>query len=271
MDGLLCAIHQPNFFPRLSTLAKLFTADIWIILDDVQFARRDFQHRCHLAPVGDDRLPERWLTVPVHLPSGRSTLIRDVQIAEPLPTLRRVTSLLHQYYRRSPYRAATCGLLSQVADAFTRTGKLTEVSEDSTRALLTAVNWRGAIYRSSDLPARPGRSERLADLTRAVGAAVPRPTSAVPAAPGISTRSHSPRTAWRSSVSRHRSIWLTAMWRAPASSPRSPTWPRSGRWRLLSSSGNTPAGRNSRSEPPTPRTSPARFTSAGKASLTACG
>jgi hypothetical protein len=71
MDGLLCAIHQPNFFPRLSTLAKLFTADIWIILDDVQFARHDYQHRCHLAPVGDDRLPERWLTVPVHLPSGR--------------------------------------------------------------------------------------------------------------------------------------------------------------------------------------------------------
>jgi hypothetical protein len=39
MGDLLCAIHQPNFFPRLSTLAKLFTADIWVILDDVQFAR----------------------------------------------------------------------------------------------------------------------------------------------------------------------------------------------------------------------------------------
>lgn len=106
MGGLVCAIHQPNFFPRLSTLAKLFTADIWIILDDVQFARRDYQHRCHLAPVGDAGLPERWLTVPVHLPSGRSTLIKDVQIAEPELTLRRVTGLLHQYYRRSPYRAA---------------------------------------------------------------------------------------------------------------------------------------------------------------------
>jgi hypothetical protein len=33
------------------------------------------------------------------------------------------------------------------------------------------VKWPGAIYRSSDLPARPGRSERLADLTRTVGAA----------------------------------------------------------------------------------------------------
>jgi hypothetical protein len=32
-------IHQPNLFPRLSTLAKLFSADQWIVLDDVQFAR----------------------------------------------------------------------------------------------------------------------------------------------------------------------------------------------------------------------------------------
>jgi hypothetical protein len=44
MAGLLCAIHQPNFLPRLSTLAKLYAAaDSWIILDDVQFTRRDYQ------------------------------------------------------------------------------------------------------------------------------------------------------------------------------------------------------------------------------------
>lgn len=35
--GGLCAIHQPNFLPRLTTLAKLFAADYWIVLDDVQF------------------------------------------------------------------------------------------------------------------------------------------------------------------------------------------------------------------------------------------
>ncbi|MCW2882861.1 MAG: hypothetical protein JWQ95_6961, partial [Sphaerisporangium sp.] len=26
------------------TLAKLFSPDCWIVLDDVQFARRDYQH-----------------------------------------------------------------------------------------------------------------------------------------------------------------------------------------------------------------------------------
>jgi len=80
---MLCAIHQPNFLPRLSTLAKLYAADIWIILDDVQFTRRDYQHRCYLAPVPDARLPGRWLTLPVRLPGGRETLIRDARLAEP--------------------------------------------------------------------------------------------------------------------------------------------------------------------------------------------
>ncbi|MCQ8769774.1 WbqC family protein [Streptomyces telluris] len=47
--GGLCAILQPNFFPRLSTLATLFAADYWIVLDDVQFTRRDYQHRTRLA------------------------------------------------------------------------------------------------------------------------------------------------------------------------------------------------------------------------------
>ena len=45
---MLRADHQPNFLPRLPTLAKLYAADIWIILDDIQFNRRDYQHRCYL-------------------------------------------------------------------------------------------------------------------------------------------------------------------------------------------------------------------------------
>jgi hypothetical protein len=45
----------------------------------------------------------------------RATLIRDVRVAEPSLALRRVTSLLHQYYRRSPYRlpSSTCGRKSK--------------------------------------------------------------------------------------------------------------------------------------------------------------
>lgn len=52
-----CAIHQPNLLPRLSTLAKIASCDVWIVLDDVQFVRRDYQHRARLAGFAD---PATW-------------------------------------------------------------------------------------------------------------------------------------------------------------------------------------------------------------------
>jgi hypothetical protein len=168
MPGLVCAVHQPNFFPRLPTLAKLYAADVWVILDDVQFSRRDYQHRCYLP--GGAALPARWLTVPVHLPAGRATIIRDARIADPVLTARRVRGLLRQHFRRSPRRAAIWDLLAETEDAVVSCAKVAEVSERTTIALLNAISWRGRIFRSSDIAARTGRSERLADLTMSVGA-----------------------------------------------------------------------------------------------------
>lgn len=170
MAGMLCAIHQPNFLPRLSTLAKIYAADIWIILDDVQFTRRDYQHRCYLPPVADAQLPGRWLTIPVHLPGGRSTLIKDARLAEPALTAKRTSSVLRHFYRRAPYRSDVLDLIPGIEEAIAGTGQLADVSEHTAIVLLRLLNWPGAICRSSDIPARAGRSERLADLTRAVGA-----------------------------------------------------------------------------------------------------
>jgi hypothetical protein len=168
---MLCAIHQPNFLPRLSTLAKLYAADIWVILDDVQFTRRDYQHRCYLAPAPDARLPGRWLTLPVHLPGGRATLIRDARLAEPARTAKRTTGILRQYCRRSPYRSDVLGLIPGIEEAITGSERLADVSEHATIALLRLLNWPGTVCHSSGTLTRAGRSERLADLTRAVGAA----------------------------------------------------------------------------------------------------
>jgi hypothetical protein len=169
MPGSICAVHQPNFFPRLSTLAKLYAADVWVILDDVQFARRDYQHRCYLPDAGP-ALPARWLTVPVHLPAGRSTLIRDARIADPVLTARRVRRLLRHYFRKSPHRSAIWDLLAEAEDAVASSARVAEASQRTTTALLNAVGWRGRICRSSDIAARTGRSERLADLTVAADA-----------------------------------------------------------------------------------------------------
>ncbi|WP_224327385.1 WbqC family protein [Streptomyces olivaceus] len=137
-------------------------------LDDVQFARRDYQHRARVATL-DGLGTNRWLTIPTHRPFGRATLIRDTLIAAPATARRRASSILRQQYGTSPHWPAIDRALQPVWSAFD-TGRVTPVATASTRALLELLGWRGQIFTSSTLPARTGRSERLADLADVTGA-----------------------------------------------------------------------------------------------------
>ncbi|MBI3687507.1 MAG: WbqC family protein [Actinobacteria bacterium] len=162
------AIHQPNFFPRLSTLAKLFAAQEWIILDTVQFTRRDYQNRARLAEL-DRPDTDRLLTLPVHLTHGRSTRIRDTRLVDPAHSARKVNMLIRQYYRRSSHWSDIKGPLASVVDTLGRSDDLSLVSTVSTSALLRHLGWRGTIVPADGIPARSGRTERLVDLTAATG------------------------------------------------------------------------------------------------------
>ncbi|MFE7466083.1 WbqC family protein [Streptomyces sp. NPDC057499] len=155
-------------FPRLATLAKLFAADTWIVLDDVQFTRRDYQHRTRLASLTDpDRT--RWLSIPTHLPQGRRTAIQDARIADPALGRRRTEAMIRQEYGASPDWPALQTALEPVWAVFD-TGRTAAVAETSTRVLLDLLGWNGHVLATSGLPARPERSQRLADLTAAAGA-----------------------------------------------------------------------------------------------------
>src|SRR5262249_14364704 len=137
-------------------------------LNDVQFVRHDYQHRARLTNFGDaDR--EFWVTLPVHLPEGRATLIRDVVIAEPAKTRRHVERSLQHAYGRSRYWAQLRSALEPAMSLITASGQLQEVDEVSTRALLHLLNWSGDSFRSGDCVSRNDRSARLADLTREAG------------------------------------------------------------------------------------------------------
>lgn len=173
MARRVCAVHQPNLFPRWRTLAKLLAADTWVVLDDVQFCRRDYQHRTRLGHVNEPS-DWQWLILPVHLPDGRGTVIRDVQMVDRPNSQRRVSNLARQYYRRSRgWQTLIADTVDRVSGEIGKTESLSRVAELSTRSLLRTYGWQGTTIRSSELARttsiRTGRSARLADLTRAVG------------------------------------------------------------------------------------------------------
>ena len=165
-----CAIRQPNFLPRLSTLAKRFAADYWIVLDDVQFTRRDYRHRARIAPLDRPDLAH-WLSLATHLPNGRATLIRDARLADPRRSRDQIAQAVRHCYHRSRHWQQISTVLDHVLEGFAGLDQTGVVAENSTRVLLDLLGWRGEIVRSSQLPARPERSQRLADLASVTGEA----------------------------------------------------------------------------------------------------
>ncbi|MCX5317789.1 WbqC family protein [Streptomyces sp. NBC_00154] len=164
----LCAVHQPNFLPRLSTLAKLFAADCWIVLDDVQFTRRDYQHRARLASTSH---PDRhqWLSIPTHLPHGRSTVIRDAVLVDPERSRRRVMHMLAQQYGSCPEWPVLRHEPDSALVQFRQSDKTADVAEASTRMLLNLVGWEGRILYSSQQPAASSQQPAASSRQPAAG------------------------------------------------------------------------------------------------------
>jgi len=56
------AIHQPEHFPYMGFFQKMEAADMFVILDDVQFTKGNFQHRNRLL---NNKGKEEWFTIPL--------------------------------------------------------------------------------------------------------------------------------------------------------------------------------------------------------------
>jgi len=71
---VICAIHQPQTFPWLGYIAKIIQSDVFVILDNVQFKKNEWQNRNRIKIAAGTQ----WLTVPVIHKFGQ--LINDVKI-----------------------------------------------------------------------------------------------------------------------------------------------------------------------------------------------
>ena len=160
-------IHQPQYLPWLGYLAKWAVADLFIVLDVVQYEKNGWQNRNRIK-TGDG---VRWLTVPVHAPLGTpiSAVTIDSSQAWPARHLRAI----EQAYARAPGLARHGEELRRLyATPWTRLAPLATASAQwLARALGIATPLRlasellGAAASSS-----LGATARLVALCRAAGA-----------------------------------------------------------------------------------------------------
>ena len=94
------AIHQPHYLPWLGYLAKWAAADLFIVLDVVQYEKNGWQNRNRIKT----RDGARWLTVPVHAPFG--TPLGDVRVDRSQAWAARHLRAIEGAYAAAPRLAA---------------------------------------------------------------------------------------------------------------------------------------------------------------------
>ena len=158
---MLVAIHQPEHMPWLGFFEKMLRADVFVLLDDVQFSKGDFQNRNRVKGQGG----AQWLTVPVAQRSGQR--IDEVEVAGDAWRAKHWKTL------RSCYaRAAHFGEFAGVFEEFYARpwAKLSELNVEAIRMLARAFGVEKEFVFSSTLGAGGQKSELVLNICKAVGA-----------------------------------------------------------------------------------------------------
>lgn len=167
-DGLCLAIHQPNFLPRLKVLQKLAASDLWIVHDDVQFAKREWQNRAAIRHQSDHCTPF-WITLPVHLPCGSDTLIRQVKLDHTHLSVDKIETSLRMALSSWPYWDEIKRYWDQLRPALQSTS-LSNVASYSMSLALKLYAECPPTRLSSSVESTGRKSQLISSISRAVGA-----------------------------------------------------------------------------------------------------
>lgn len=94
---MILAAHQPQFAPWLGFFDKLDRADVFVLLDNVQFKKNEWQNRNRIKGAGG----AQWLTVPVSFRLGQR--INEVAISHRQNWPRRQLASLRSCYGRAAH------------------------------------------------------------------------------------------------------------------------------------------------------------------------
>lgn len=161
------AIHQPHFLPWLGYLHRMAQADLFVLLDHVQFERRNYQNRTMIR-MNDEA---RWLTVPVVQRSQKERIV-DKDIDNRLDGAKwwapnHFTTLRHAY-REARFFSAYAAQFKRLFE--TRHEQLVEINQAGLDLLREAFGIRTPLVRSSELAVEGARAELILNICRAVGA-----------------------------------------------------------------------------------------------------
>lgn len=162
---MIVAIHQPNYLPYLGFFDKMKRSDIFVIYDDAQFNKEDFQHRNRIRIYNG----WKWLTVPVdkkHIPINQIKIKNDVKISG-ISWQESHLRELHDHYSKAPYYQKYEKDISKIYEQ--KYELLIDLNMELIKFFMKSFGISAEIVYSSKFGFNFRSTEKLVDLVSAVG------------------------------------------------------------------------------------------------------
>jgi hypothetical protein len=164
---MIVAAHQPHFLPWLGYLHKIAHADLFVVMDDLQFEAQNFQNRNRIKVNNG----ATWLTVPLERGSQKDRICdkRIANVTSAKEDWRRKSALtLRNHYGKAPH-------FSDYAPEVERTLGLEHSSllELNLKLLSLLLRWFGIptpVVLASTLGLEGQKSSRIVCMCKKVGA-----------------------------------------------------------------------------------------------------
>jgi WbqC-like protein len=155
------AIVQSSYIPWKGYFDLIRSVDAFILLDNVQFTRRDWRSRNRIKT----RHGLAWLSIPVHTRGLYTQLIQDT-ITSDADWGRRHWQTIRTNYAKTPYFESYAHRLAALYEH--PSTRLSEINHAFITAICDMLGITTPITWSSDYETRDTPSHRLIDLCRAV-------------------------------------------------------------------------------------------------------
>ncbi len=155
------AIHQSHYLPWLRYWAKVAKSDIFVILDDVQFTKNDWQNRNKIKGSGGEII----LTVPVYQKFRQ--LINEVKIDNTKKWRHKHLQSILSFYRKAPYFEKYFSIFEKVYRE--EWENLIDLNQTLFDYIKNFLGIKTEVIKSSALKVKGKSSEKLVNICKKLG------------------------------------------------------------------------------------------------------
>lgn len=171
---MIAVIQQPNYFPWLGYFEQCARAQVFVVLDSVQWIKQGRHHRTRIAPhLSQTSKTFQWLTIPIQSGDHRLKSLRDIKIDSSQNWARRHWKTLQSVYGRAPqFKDQFEPLLRPWFENAQSLNFLVDASWGSVELCSKALGIQPIVTQSSSLPEHGTKTQRLVSICQKIEATI---------------------------------------------------------------------------------------------------